>query len=229
MILYISLSISLSLYIYTTCHTIVSYTLILCHVMLYYDTWSSSQTGLLFGASGARASSLRPRPPLSVLRVPTRAAPPRQGPASPPGLCSTLSARISYFVHILLLVNHPCFTHTLYCVHACIPTNTMDFRGFESSINLILRVGILMSIGDFPESLSQAILVGTMLVGGLGVPDRTRRPRPRMELVLHGMQEGAGEARRAAPQRAGSRSRGRFRAPSRTSKGIRRQGRRLFP
>ena len=27
-----------------------------------------------------------------------------------------------------------------------------------------------MSIGDFPESLNQAILVGTMLVGRLGVP-----------------------------------------------------------
>ena len=27
-----------------------------------------------------------------------------------------------------------------------------------------------MSIGDFPESLSQAMLVGIMLVGGLGVP-----------------------------------------------------------
>ena len=28
----------------------------------------------------------------------------------------------------------------------------MDFRGFDSSIILILRGGILMSIGDFPES-----------------------------------------------------------------------------
>ena len=46
-------------------------------------------------------------------------------------------------------------------------TNIMDFRGFDSSIILILRVGILMSIGDFLESLSQAILVGVML-GGLG-------------------------------------------------------------
>ena len=36
----------------------------------------------------------------------------------------------------------------------------MDFRGFDSSIILILRVGIPTSIGDFPESLSQAILVG---------------------------------------------------------------------
>ena len=42
----------------------------------------------------------------------------------------------------------------------------MDFRGFESSI--ILRGEILMSIGDFPESLSQAILVGIILVGRLG-------------------------------------------------------------
>ena len=50
-----------------------------------------------------------------------------------------------------------------------LPTNIMDFRGFDSSIILILRGGILMSIGDFPESLSQAILVGVMLVGRLGV------------------------------------------------------------
>ena len=44
----------------------------------------------------------------------------------------------------------------------------IDFRGFDSSIILIIRGGILMSIGDFPESLSQAILVGIMLVGRLG-------------------------------------------------------------
>ena len=48
-------------------------------------------------------------------------------------------------------------------------TNIMDFRGFDSSIILIIRGGILMSIGGFPESLSQAILVGIMLVGRLGV------------------------------------------------------------
>ena len=40
----------------------------------------------------------------------------------------------------------------------------MDFRGFDPSIILILRGGILMPIGDFPESLSQAIVVGIMLV-----------------------------------------------------------------
>ena len=41
-----------------------------------------------------------------------------------------------------------------------LPTNIVDFRGFDSSIILILRDGILMSIGDFPESLSQAMLAG---------------------------------------------------------------------
>ena len=46
---------------------------------------------------------------------------------------------------------------------------SLDFRGFDSSRLLILRVGILMSIGNFPESLSQAMLVGTMSVGRLGV------------------------------------------------------------
>ena len=48
-------------------------------------------------------------------------------------------------------------------------TNIVDFRGFDSSIILILRGGILRPIGNLPESLSQAILVGIMLVGGLGV------------------------------------------------------------
>ena len=52
------------------------------------------------------------------------------------------------------------------CVQiAHLRTYMMDFRGFDSSIILILRGGILVSIGDFPESLSQTILVGIMLVG----------------------------------------------------------------
>ena len=50
-----------------------------------------------------------------------------------------------------------------------IPTNIVDFRRFDSSIILNVRGGILMSIRNFPESLSQAMLVGTMLVGRLGV------------------------------------------------------------
>ena len=52
---------------------------------------------------------------------------------------------------------------------ATLRTNIMDFRGFDSSIIFILRGGIPRPIGDSPESLSQAILVGVMLVGRLGV------------------------------------------------------------
>ena len=52
---------------------------------------------------------------------------------------------------------------------ANLPTNIVDFGGFDSSIISIIMGGILMSTGDFSESLSQAILVGVMLVDGLGV------------------------------------------------------------
>ena len=45
----------------------------------------------------------------------------------------------------------------------------VDFRGFDSSIILILMGGIPRPMGIFPESLSQEILVGIMLVGRLGV------------------------------------------------------------
>ena len=51
-----------------------------------------------------------------------------------------------------------------------LPTNIAGFRGFDSSVILILRGGILRYIGDYPESLIQAMLVGIMLVGRLGVP-----------------------------------------------------------
>ena len=51
---------------------------------------------------------------------------------------------------------------------ANLPTNIVDFGGFDSSIMLCLRGGILMSMGNFPESLSQAML-GVMLAGRLGV------------------------------------------------------------
>ena len=50
-----------------------------------------------------------------------------------------------------------------------LPTKILDFRGFDSSTILILRGGIARPIGNFPESVSQAMLVGIMLVGRLGV------------------------------------------------------------
>ena len=48
-------------------------------------------------------------------------------------------------------------------------TKILDFRGLDSSRILSLRGGILISIGDFPGSLSQRILAGIILVGRLGV------------------------------------------------------------
>ena len=47
--------------------------------------------------------------------------------------------------------------------------NIVDFRGLDSSIILNFRGGILMHMGNSPESLTQAMLVGVMLVGRLGV------------------------------------------------------------
>ena len=52
---------------------------------------------------------------------------------------------------------------------ASITANIVGFRGFDSSMILNERGGMPMPIGDFPESLTQAILVGIMLVGRLGV------------------------------------------------------------
>ena len=47
--------------------------------------------------------------------------------------------------------------HTSQCSTANLPTNIMDFRGFDSSMILILRGGIPRPIGNFPESLTQAM------------------------------------------------------------------------
>ena len=48
-------------------------------------------------------------------------------------------------------------------------TTILDFRVLDSSRILLSTGGILISIGNFPEVLSQQILVGIILVGRLGV------------------------------------------------------------
>ena len=55
---------------------------------------------------------------------------------------------------------------------ASLPTKILDFWGFDSSRILISRDGIPRPIVDFQEHLSQAILVGMILVGELGVVSR---------------------------------------------------------
>ena len=54
-------------------------------------------------------------------------------------------------------------------------TNIEDFRGFDSGIIWILRGGIPRPTGNFLESLSQAMLVGVMLVGRLCVEQREHK------------------------------------------------------
>ena len=53
-------------------------------------------------------------------------------------------------------------TTTTIVVTADLRTKILDFRGFDSSRLFISRGGILRSIGNYPEVLSQAILVGTI-------------------------------------------------------------------
>ena len=48
-------------------------------------------------------------------------------------------------------------------------TKILDFRGFDSSRICISRGGIPRRIGDFPETLSHAILVRIIVVGRFGV------------------------------------------------------------
>ena len=54
-------------------------------------------------------------------------------------------------------------------------TKILAFRGFDASRILSWRVGIPKPIGNFPEDLSQAILVGIILVGRLGLSENTSK------------------------------------------------------
>ena len=65
-------------------------------------------------------------------------------------------------------------------------TKILDFRGFDSSIISSLRGGILMSVGDFLEVLSQGILAGVILVGRLGAVGTGAPPPPASEQLLRG-------------------------------------------
>ena len=56
-------------------------------------------------------------------------------------------------------------------------TKILNFRGFDSSRILISRGGIVSPIGNSPESLSQQILAGIILVGRLVVLRPGSQPR----------------------------------------------------
>ena len=74
----------------------------------------------------------------------------------------------------------------------------MDFRGFDSIIIFILRGGIPRPIVNFPESLTQAMLVGVMLVGGLGVNRLAPSPSPHLPASPKTRRQGLASLRRAA-------------------------------
>ena len=58
-----------------------------------------------------------------------------------------------------------------------LPTDIVDFRGFDPSIIFIQRGEILMSSADCPESLSQAMLVGCNVRTEIG----RRRPSEKVK------------------------------------------------
>ena len=68
-------------------------------------------------------------------------------------LCHCIVTTISDNIMLITIVSIISSTPSL-------PTNIVDFKGFDSSIILIQRDGIIMFTGDLPESLSQAMLVG---------------------------------------------------------------------
>ena len=72
---------------------------------------------------------------------------------------------VTYLYVVLCVHVHMAFSQTP-VVHG---TKTLDVRGFDSTRILTLGGGTLMSIGNFPEVLSQRILAGIALVGRLGV------------------------------------------------------------
>ena len=80
---------------------------------------------------------------------------------------SSSSSSVCIIIIIIIMLDLKVAPNLLTTVNLRI--QILDFSGLDSSRILILRVGILISIVDFLESLSQAILVGIILAGRLGV------------------------------------------------------------
>ena len=79
-------------------------------------------------------------------------------------MCIYIYIYIYTYLHLRVPWIHPPSPFFSESTTANLRTKILDFRGFDSSRNSILRGGILMPIGNFPESLSQA-LVGRFVVG----------------------------------------------------------------
>ena len=93
------------------------------------------------------------------------------------GLCTDSHAVFLGYLYAHLLTHlaptYPSVQYLRRLVRVLRPVSVLTLqisRWFDSSIILILRGGIPRPTGNFPESLSQAILVGIMLAGRLGLP-----------------------------------------------------------
>ena len=78
-------------------------------------------------------------------------------------MCVYLSLSLSIYIYIYIYI---------YRGGGLRPISALSFwisEGLTQSYNITLRGGTIMSIGDFLESLSQAILEGRFLAGRLGV------------------------------------------------------------
>ena len=136
-------------------------------------------------SAGWAARDLRPFPPPTACGTPEEGdghvnweTPLGFGVSSGEFLDSVVLA--VWAVRCMLVCRHGCHKrHALILMYkpvnitANLCTKILDFRGSDSSRISISRDGIIMSIGDLPESLSQAIIVGIILVGRLGVDRQT--------------------------------------------------------
>ena len=90
-------------------------------------------------------------------------------------VCIYQSLSLSLYIYIYIYFFQHNFEQQFMSRTMCSPftanfrTKILEVRGFDSSRILVLRDGIPRPIGSFLESLSQAILVGIILVKRLGV------------------------------------------------------------
>ena len=169
-------------YTYTYTHIYVN-TRVICMCMYIYIyiythiTYHISETAAP-GSARCERPGKRVRGPLMHVGTAPTCMTRRPLGTSLPRLPPTTSTFGTWIPEVIDLHREPfeCRMGTL--LHtANLRTKILDFRGFDPSKLFISRSGMLMSIGIFPEVLSQQILDGRILVlvGRLGV---LRLPRP---------------------------------------------------
>ena len=88
------------------------------------------------------------------------------------------SIRPNYVLRFVVYADWCCLLLVcLFVCVACIHTKILDFRGFDSSRILILRGGILKSIGNFPDVSSQQNLSREILSREIGCTSTSQSSR----------------------------------------------------